>query len=432
MPNVVGVRFKKTGKTYNFDPNGLEITDGWVVVETETGVECAEVAMPPHDIPDTHVVAPLKKVVRIATAEDMDRLAEREAKQQEALEICTKKIEAHVLDMKLVDVDIAFDGGKIMFFFTADGRVDFRELVKDLAHEFRTRIELRQIGVRDEAKMLGGLGPCGRVCCCHGFLKEFIPVSIRMAKEQSLSLNPSKISGLCGRLMCCLKYEQSNYEEARKRMPKPGRELATPDGTGFLLDNNLLKQTCRVRITLPDGTPDIRHYSLEDIERAAQGLPPIEKKAPEWEMPEVLLRSERRDSQQTESQPEPEKAMETETEKEKERRRPPQRARQGSGQRRRRPQGAQGQSQGNGPSTNAASRGEEQSASGENTPRRRRPQGAQGQSQGNGPSTNAASRGEEQPASGENTPRRRRRGSRGGQRRNRGRRPEGAPKTDRE
>jgi cell fate regulator YaaT (PSP1 superfamily) len=208
---VVGVRFKKAGKTYYFDPGDLELNRGDnVIVETARGVEFGEVVMSPREVPDEEVVSPLKPVMRVATDEDRQQVKVNKAKEKEAMKICLEKIASHGLPMKLVDVEYTFDNSKIIFYFTAEGRVDFRELVRDLASVFRTRIELRQIGVRDEAKLLGGLGPCGRPCCCSSFLGEFQPVSIRMAKEQNLSLNPSKISGLCGRLMCCLKFESNS------------------------------------------------------------------------------------------------------------------------------------------------------------------------------------------------------------------------------
>jgi cell fate regulator YaaT (PSP1 superfamily) len=205
---VIGVRFKKAGKIYYFDPTDLELQVGQnVIVETARGVEFGEVVLGPREVADEEVVAPLKQVMRIATAEDREQVKQNRVKEKEAFDICQEKISAHGLPMNLVEVEYTFDRGKIIFYFTADGRVDFRELVRDLAAVFRTRIELRQIGVRDEAKLIGGLGPCGRICCCTTFLGEFQPVSIRMAKEQNLSLNPTKISGLCGRLMCCLKFE---------------------------------------------------------------------------------------------------------------------------------------------------------------------------------------------------------------------------------
>ncbi|NLY50818.1 MAG: stage 0 sporulation family protein [Firmicutes bacterium] len=211
MQRVVGVRFKKAGKTYYFDPGDRELNRGDnVIVETARGVEFGEVVMSPREVPDEEVVSPLKPVMRVATDEDRQQVKVNKAKEKEAMKICLEKIASHGLPMKLVDVEYTFDNSKIIFYFTAEGRVDFRELVRDLASVFRTRIELRQIGVRDEAKLLGGLGPCGRPCCCSSFLGEFQPVSIRMAKEQNLSLNPSKISGLCGRLMCCLKFESNS------------------------------------------------------------------------------------------------------------------------------------------------------------------------------------------------------------------------------
>jgi len=217
-------------------------------------------------VSEDKIVSPLKKVIRIATPEDHQKVQENQRKEAEAFEICLKKIENHSLPMKLVDVEYTFDNNKIIFYFTADGRVDFRELVKDLASVFRTRIELRQIGVRDEAKMLGGLGPCGRPLCCTQFLGEFQPVSIKMAKEQNLSLNPAKISGLCGRLMCCLKYEQEFYEEIRKRMPKVNKEVLTPAGKGIVLDTNYLRETVKVKITQDDGTLEVIEFPLNEIQ----------------------------------------------------------------------------------------------------------------------------------------------------------------------
>lgn len=214
---VVGIRFKKAGKVYYFDPGDLRFTVGQkVIVETARGVECGEVVLSTREVAPEEVVAPLKQVMRVATAEDLEQIKENKAKEKEAFKICLDKITSHGLPMKLVDVEYTFDRSKIIFYFTADGRVDFRELVRDLAAVFKTRIELRQIGVRDEAKLLGGLGPCGRICCCSSFLGDFQPVSIRMAKEQNLSLNPTKISGLCGRLMCCLKFEVPLEEKSDK------------------------------------------------------------------------------------------------------------------------------------------------------------------------------------------------------------------------
>ena len=221
MTKVIGVRFKDVGKVYYFDPQDQEIRKGdWVIVETVRGIECGEVAMDPREIEEESVAQPLKPVIRVATPEDHKRVEENRKKEKYAFEVCEKKIAAHNLEMKLVDVEYTFDNNKILFYFTADGRVDFRELVKDLASVFRTRIELRQIGVRDEAKMLGGLGICGRPFCCSTFLSGFQPVSIKMAKEQGLSLNPVKISGTCGRLMCCLKYEQEAYSDLLRKTPE--------------------------------------------------------------------------------------------------------------------------------------------------------------------------------------------------------------------
>lgn len=216
MPRVTGIRFKKAGKIYYFDPDGNDLTPGaFAIVETSRGLEFGEVVVAPKDVPEEDVVQPLKKVIRTAGEEDCQKILENRQKEEEAFDLALQKIQEHSLEMKLVDVEYTFDRSKVIFYFTADGRVDFRDLVKDLASVFRTRIELRQIGVRDEAKMIGGLGPCGRVLCCHTFLGEFEPVSIRMAKDQNLSLNPTKISGVCGRLMCCLRYESDAYELAR-------------------------------------------------------------------------------------------------------------------------------------------------------------------------------------------------------------------------
>ena len=234
MYEVVGVRFKKAGKIYYFSPDNIELVKGQcAIVETSRGIEYGEVVVGPKLVPEEDIVSPLKKVIRRATEEDAQKVRENKAKEKEAFDICGEKIEEHKLPMKLVDVEYTFDNSKVIFYFTADGRVDFRELVKDLASIFRTRIELRQIGVRDEAKMIGGLGPCGRPLCCKSFLGEFEPVSIKMAKEQNLSLNPTKISGICGRLMCCLKYEQSHYEEVREHMPRLNSEIITPRGRGW-------------------------------------------------------------------------------------------------------------------------------------------------------------------------------------------------------
>ncbi len=249
MTEVISVRFRNGCKEYYFDPRGLTVpanTD--VIVETAQGAEFALCAVGNHLVEDDTVVKPLRGVLRIATDNDRHTAAYNRGREKEAFEVCKKKIQQHKMEMKLVRVECSFDGSKILFFFTADGRVDFRELVKDLAGVFRARIELRQIGVRDEAKMIGGLGICGRPFCCAQFMDEFLPVSIKMAKTQSLSLNPTKISGTCGRLMCCLKYEQDAYEDAIKRMPKNDSFVLTPDGTGNVSEVNVLKETVNVKL----------------------------------------------------------------------------------------------------------------------------------------------------------------------------------------
>lgn len=254
---VIGVRFKEVGKVYFFDPDSLSYSLGdRVIVETVRGVECGEVAAENHFVDEEKVVMPLKKALRHATTEDLRHLEENALLEQQAIGKCEEKIAARGLDMKLVDVEYTFDNSKIIFYFTADGRVDFRELVKDLASVFHTRIELRQIGVRDEAKMIGGLGPCGRPFCCSSFLGEFIPVSVKMAKEQGLSLNPTKISGTCGRLMCCLKYEQDGYEELYRTTPHVGAYVKTPEGCGTVVDVSLMAGILSVKMDdAPDGVP---------------------------------------------------------------------------------------------------------------------------------------------------------------------------------
>ena len=255
MTEVISVRFRNGCKEYYFDPKGLTVpTDTDVIVETAQGPEFARCSQGNHQVEDGAVVKPLRGLIRIATDNDRHTAAYNRGREKEAFEVCKKKIQQHKLEMKLVRVECSFDGSKILFFFTTDGRVDFRELVKDLAGVFRARIELRQIGVRDEAKMIGGLGICGRPFCCSQFMDEFLPVSIKMAKTQSLSLNPTKISGTCGRLMCCLKYEQDAYEDAIKRMPKNDSFVLTPDGTGNVSDINVLKETVNVRLDdRPEG-----------------------------------------------------------------------------------------------------------------------------------------------------------------------------------
>lgn len=266
MFTVVGVRFKKAGKIYYFDPDGIEVNlNDFVIVETARGVEFGHVVIGPREIGEEEIVSPLKKVLRIARDEDFHIHRENKRKAEEAKGICEEKVKEHKLEMKIIDVEYTFDNNKVIFYFTADGRVDFRDLVKDLAAIFKTRIELRQIGVRDEAKMIGGIGPCGKICCCVQFLGEFEPVSIKMAKEQSLSLNPSKISGLCGRLMCCLKYEQEAYEEILKDMPKVGQIAITPEGKGPILYTYTLKRKVKVKVRLEDDTDDLLEYKIEDI-----------------------------------------------------------------------------------------------------------------------------------------------------------------------
>ncbi|MBO8127826.1 MAG: stage 0 sporulation family protein [Peptococcaceae bacterium] len=261
---VVGVRFKKAGKIYFFDPGTLDLKPGdAVIVETVRGLELGRVVEGP-EVDDTeNREQPLKPVVRKASPEDIVKAEELKQKEREAFKICLDKIAAHGLDMKLVDVDYTFDESKIIFYFTAEGRIDFRELVRDLAGVFRTRIELRQIGVRDEAKMMGGLGCCGRELCCATWLSEFSPVSIRMAKDQGLSLNPAKISGICGRLMCCLKYENDIYDEAKKEYPEPGTKVKTPEGEGRVTAMNIFKGTVSVELA---DTKVVNEFPLDEVE----------------------------------------------------------------------------------------------------------------------------------------------------------------------
>ena len=282
MTNVVGVKFKESGKVYYFDPIGLGVKLGdHVIVETSRGVECGEVAMSVKSLPDDQIVKPLRPLLRSATEEDKKRLAENRRREKDAFAVCNEKIAAHGLDMKLVDVEYTFDNNKVLFYFTSDGRVDFRELVKDLASVFRTRIELRQIGVRDEAKMLGGFGICGQPFCCARFLGDFQPVSIKMAKEQGLSLNPAKISGICGRLMCCLKYEQDAYEYLLKITPKVGASVKSKDGYGTVIENNLISGTVKVRSSAsPEAAPlTYRRHQLEfERDKDAPPIPIPEEK----------------------------------------------------------------------------------------------------------------------------------------------------------
>lgn len=305
MTEVISVKFKSRGKTYFFDPNGLKVPDGaQVVVETAKGLELADCFKGNHYVADERIVPPLRPAVRIATEDDL-RIAELcKAREKEAFKICEEKIAQHGLDMKLVDVECNFEGSKMLFFFTSDGRVDFRDLVKDLAGIFRTRIELRQIGVRDEAKMLGGLGMCGRPFCCNQFLDDFQPVSTKMAKTQSLSLNPTKISGACGRLMCCLRYEQDAYEELVKNVPKNGAFVETPSGYGNVAQINLLRQ--KVKVKLDGNDENLKTFDADEVAAVPGGRPkpgeplphvlkvkpkPVEKEEPEedeWQMPELF------------------------------------------------------------------------------------------------------------------------------------------------
>ncbi len=278
MAEVIGVRFKSTGKVYYFDPGGATLKKGsMAIVETARGVECGEVAMENTEVRDSAIIQPLRKLIRQATPEDLLVVEENHRKEKSAFKACEKRIAARGLEMKLVDVEYTFDNSKILFYFTADGRVDFRELVKDLAGMFRTRIELRQIGVRDEAKMLGGIGICGRPFCCGSFLGGFQPVSIKMAKEQGLSLNPVKISGACGRLMCCLKYEQEAYQDLLKNTPKVNAIVSTPDGKGVVIDQNLLTRKLTVRLDKdPDAAPKV--YTVDQVKLLRDGRVKIDRK----------------------------------------------------------------------------------------------------------------------------------------------------------
>lgn len=283
MPEVVGVKFKRAGKVYSFSPAGnkLEKDDG-VIVETARGTEFGRVTVPNHEVPEKELNQPLKEILRKATEKDIETVRRNEEKKPETMKTAKEKIAKHNLDMKLVDCEYTFDGNKLVFYFTADGRVDFRDLVKDLASAFRIRIELRQIGIRDEAKMRGGIAPCGKPCCCSYHLPDFKRVSIKMAKTQGLSLNPGKISGLCGRLMCCLEYENAHYAEAVKKMPKIGSEVVTPDGKGIVVGNNLLKLICRVKFVKPDNSYEFKEYPVGDL-KARRTTQEEEKLSPEEE-----------------------------------------------------------------------------------------------------------------------------------------------------
>ena len=278
MAVIIGVRFKNVGKVYYFSPGEHQLEPGdFVVVETARGVECGEVVIGNREMNDSTIVSPLKDVMRVATPEDKKKLENNRKKEKEAFEVCLQKIKESKLEMSLVDVEYTFDGSKFLFYFTADGRVDFRELVKSLAATFKTRIELRQIGVRDESKLIGGLGMCGRPFCCSTFLGDFIPVSIKMAKEQNISLNPSKISGTCGRLICCLKYEHEVYEELLKITPKAGALVDTKEGKGDVVDVSLLTGMLKVRLHVrPDAAPTV--FFREDVILIKDGEIKLDKK----------------------------------------------------------------------------------------------------------------------------------------------------------
>lgn len=267
MTKIIGVRFRKAGKVYYFDPGEFTIDKGeYIIVETAKGVEYGFVVLGPTMMPDEKIVQPLKTITRPATDKDAKAEEKNRKKETEAFAICLEKIQKHGLEMKLIDAEYTFDNNKLLFYFTADGRIDFRELVKDLAAVFRTRIELRQIGVRDETKILGGIGICGRSLCCHSYLSDFAPVSIKMAKEQNLSLNPSKISGVCGRLMCCLKNEEEAYEELNRKLPNVGTQVKTPEGLpGEVKSVRVLKQKVKVVVTLENDEKEVREYSVEEL-----------------------------------------------------------------------------------------------------------------------------------------------------------------------
>ena len=267
MTKVVGVRFRNVGKIYYFSPKNYEIKTGdHVIVETARGIEYGKVVLAPREVSDDSVVHPLKEVLRVATKDDDERESQNRSKERDAFKICQKKIREHGLEMKLIDAEYTFDNNKVLFYFTADGRIDFRELVKDLASVFKTRIELRQVGVRDETKILGGIGICGRPLCCHSYLSEFIPVSIKMAKEQNLSLNPTKISGVCGRLMCCLKNEEETYEVLNSKLPGIGDTVTTADGLrGEVHSVNVLRQTVKVIVVVDKDEKEIREYKVDQL-----------------------------------------------------------------------------------------------------------------------------------------------------------------------
>lgn len=267
MKEVIGVRFRENGKIYFFSPLNYRVEPGkHVIVETARGVEYGKVVLGIREIDETKMSSPLKSIIRLADDKDAEKYRENKEKSRKAYDICLEKIKKHKLDMKLIDAEYTFDNNKVLFYFTADGRIDFRELVKDLAAVFKTRIELRQIGVRDETKIVGGIGICGRELCCHKHLSEFVPVSIKMAKEQNLSLNPTKISGVCGRLMCCLKHEQDTYEYLNNKLPNVGDFVKTVDGKkGEVVSVNVLRQKVKLIVTLDDDTKEIEEYKIEDL-----------------------------------------------------------------------------------------------------------------------------------------------------------------------
>ncbi|MBE7088551.1 MAG: stage 0 sporulation protein [Clostridiales bacterium] len=287
MEKIVGIKFKNGGKLYYFAPGKLKYEEGMgVIVETARGVEYATVAVPEREVDESEIVSPLKPVIRIATEKDKAQVVKNEEKKPSAMQIAQEKIEKHGLDMKLVDCEFTFDGSKVIFYFTADGRVDFRELVKDLSSVFRIRIELRQIGIRDEIKLLGGLAPCGRECCCSSCMPEFKKVSIKMAKNQGLSLNPGKISGLCGRLMCCLSYENDYYAEAFKKMPKVGSEVTTPNGVGTVVNINMLTMKVKVKIEDKDSCT-YNDFDINQI-KFKKGAKPEEDEKIDEELKKIL------------------------------------------------------------------------------------------------------------------------------------------------
>lgn len=296
MIKVIGVRFRKAGKIYFFSPLDYEIQTGdHVIVETARGVEYGTVVIAPKDIEEEKVIQPLKPVIRVATTEDDQIEAQNKEKEKEAFKICLEKIRKHGLEMKLIDSEYTFDNNKLLFYFTADGRIDFRELVKDLASVFKTRIELRQIGVRDETKILGGIGICGRPLCCHTYLADFVPVSIKMAKEQNLSLNPTKISGVCGRLMCCLKNEEETYEELNSHLPNVGDFVTTVDGLkGEVSSVSVLRQLVKVIVTVNDEK-EVREYKVDELKfKTRRKREKMKLSAEELKALEVLEKEERK------------------------------------------------------------------------------------------------------------------------------------------